>query len=269
MPKCSHCGHFLDDDEEVCLACAKPTEDASGRSNGPVADAVPGDGAPDRTEYPLDADLSDDSLVAIARFKSTAEAGFFAHELSHTKHIPVSLIAEEHFDAASGRRSTRFVLSAPEAVAEMAARELGQLIEQTDAEETFEDAYSEESKWLVTDDTTDSDRESDQPVSPVEESTIHWGPIVLALAAGSVFLWGVRQLTERPGHQPRAVPAGWQQDDLWEQLSHPSGTWTQQIEGGHGRRELWIDREHNIAIIREDADGDGVFEKEIPVRREP
>jgi hypothetical protein len=269
MPECLHCGRFLGDHEEVCPACGKRREDASGRSNGPVADAVAGDGAPDRTEFPLDADSSDDSLVAIARFKSSAEAGFFAHELSHTKHIPVSLIVEEHCEGASGRWSMRFALSVPEALAETAARELEQLIEQTDAGETFEDARSEESKRLVTDDTTDLDRESDQPTSPAEESTIHWGPIVLTLAAGSVFLWGVRQLTERPGHQPRAVPADWQQDDLWEQLSHPSGTWTQQIEGGRGRRELWIAPEHNIAIIREDADGDGVFEKEIPVRRKP
>ncbi len=228
-----------------------------------------GDDATAGAEHWFDEVQSDDLLVPVARFKSAAEAGYFAHELLYTEHLPVSLIAEEHFDALDGHWSTRFVLSAPEGMADRAARALAQLIEQTETEETCDAVSAAGSSRLVMNDPADSDRQFDPATVAIEESAVHWVPIVLTLAAGSVALWGVHHLNERPKQQFRAVPAGRQHDDLWEQLSLPARVWTQRLENGRGRRELWIDRKRNIAVIREDADGDGVFEKEVPFRRAP
>ena len=57
----------------------------------------------------------------IARFLNAAEAGYFAHELKLMRNIPVTLRAEDDFDAVSGNWSTGFVLAVPEVWAERAA----------------------------------------------------------------------------------------------------------------------------------------------------
>ena len=200
------------------------------------------------------------ALAPLARFTSAAEAGYFAHELLHREQIPVSLTVDEHFDAIGGRWTTRFVLAVPEDIGETAREALQRLIHDSECD----------------DDSGGGHNASECAAGPggrynaavLEESGVHWVPIVLTLAVSSVAFWGAREFGGPPQRQARAAPAGRQneQRDLWDELATPGRPWTQSLPGGQGRRELRFDRARGLAILREDADGDGRFETEIPFR---
>ncbi|WP_166829223.1 hypothetical protein [Thalassoroseus pseudoceratinae] len=214
---------------------------------------------------------------AIARFTNAADAGFFAHELSLTTNVPIDVRCEDDYDAVSGHWSIRFLLCGPAKEASQLSRTLQKLIEQS---------ADDEPTSLRTPPVRNIP--ADQPISlssrPVRfakpdtegaefwledrEPGVNWLPIVLTLAAGSLVFWGWKKLQE-PQKVPAANPRGNILDEtLWERLSLPPGEiWIQQDEFGRRVRELKIDRDRRGATLREDLDGDSLFERSTRLRR--
>jgi hypothetical protein len=89
---------------------------------------------------------------------------------------------------------------------------------------------------------------------------MNWVPIMLTLAAGSFVIWA----GNKKAHPPRRPPAArdGQQFDLIDVLSSDSAPWVQHLNRG-GVRELVVDGPTGTVQIRQDADGDGVFEREL------
>jgi hypothetical protein len=160
----------------------------------------------------------------IARFLNAAEAGYFAHELKLSRNIPVTLRAEEDFDAVSGHWSTGFVLSVPQAWAENAAMTLQELVRQTDSEDYIPDRVSPSVEYERT------PPGLSQPFDPLAAEdylthppSIHWVPFVVTLAAGSLAIWGIKILWE-PARPQAAAPINAPRDVLWEEMKSPRGS---------------------------------------------
>ncbi len=267
MPRCPHCGHGLVDFQDVCPACSKSLGDPYELFHNFSVDDVFDEEATGTKNGPLDVDPVEGPMAAVARFVNAAEAGYFAHELKQTQKIPVTLSVDENFDVLSGYWSTRFVLAVPESRAESAARALQQLIEQTDTDDVVEIDEPDDGMRPMIDSPDEFGSATEKAARAIESSSVHWVPIVLTLAAGSVVFWGARRLQEQPKAELPRVPVGGQQEDLWDCLATPAQPWVQQLQNGRGRREFRIAPEGNLAVIREDADGDGLFEKEFQIRR--
>ncbi len=250
MPRCAHCGGLIAGRPECCPECSSPLRDMS--------DVWPVAGEWD--EPHANEPQADDPPVTIARFQNVAEAGFFAHELIHRESLAVQLRVEESFDAISGYWKSRFLLSVPESQAKSAALILQQMVEQTEAD-PWEPEQSAFGLDVVS---MDSRRRTHN--APSDEGSIHWLPIVLTLAAGSFVLWGVRKFQEQPQRRDRA-PVGREHNDPWVDLSAHAKPWVQMLDDGRGVREFWIDAERDEAVLREDADGNGIFEKQVRFRR--
>lgn len=250
MPRCAHCGGLIAGQPESCPECEAPVQ---ARSDEWPAQA-------DRNEANFGDAVSDEGLATIARFHNIAEAGFFAHELMHRESLPVQLSVDESFDAISGLWNTRFLLCVPESQSKSAAAMLQRMIEQTDTDGWDAD----EAIYGFNDPTVDSFRRTHVVVA--DEGSIHWLPIMLTLAAGSFVLWGVRKFQEQPVRRGMP-PVGREHTDFWDDLSANSKPWVQLLDDGRGVREFWIDAERDEAVLREDADGNGHFEKQLRFRR--
>ncbi len=219
------------------------------------------------TEFEIGEDVLDEAIVSVARFHNAAEAGFFSHELMLAEEIPSIVQIDEHFDALSGRWSTCFLLLVPERFAENAAVSLQRLVEQSNTEESFEEE-SRKTFRVTSEGMEQFGDEMEFDRYPAVGSGVNWVPIVLTLAAGSAAFWGVRKLQDRPQPHANAAPVGARQQDLWERLSGSPEPWIQQIDGGERSRSIQFETDRNVVIIREDRDGDGLFEREHRIRRE-
>jgi hypothetical protein len=179
--------------------------------------------------------------VAIARFQSGAEAGFFADELCREIGVAAEVLARERFDAVHAVWSVDYILLVDRGDAERSARSLASLVEATGGE--------------CSEDSSDNSPVSDLPVGV-------WMPLILTLAAGSIACFGIERLDHRP--RPAALVVGDRREppELWDVLTATRGTWVQQLEGGAGTRELTLDRDRHRARLREDHDGDGCFDRE-------
>lgn len=200
--------------------------------------------------------------MAIARFLNAAEAGFFAHTLLSAEEIPASLKAEDDFDAISGYWTARYLLMVPERMAEAATAALQTLVERSENED-FLDAPKEPNELThVAGETVTVTRFADNPerYSDEDVSTIKWGPVMLTLAAGSLALWGLREL-QRPH---RAEP---KHGSLWDGISQHVEPWKQDLGNGR-RRELQFDRTRNRAIVREYDGERKISEREFDVPAE-
>ncbi len=206
------------------------------------------------------------SWTAVARFLNAAEAGYFAHELKLLANIPVNLQAEEDFEAVSGHCSTRFVLSVPEPWAEQAALSLQELVQQTDADDSLPEltAPLEREGFLEAD---------SQPFDPFVEdplfappNPVNWVPIVVTLAAGSMAIWGIKKLWEPARPQP-AAPANAPREVLWDAMRTGGRKWVQSDPAGRPVRELEINFAGTEATLREDSNGDRVFDRTLQLKR--
>jgi hypothetical protein len=185
-----------------------------------------------------------DGLVTIARFRSAAEAGYFADELEAAEAVRPVLTISEDFDGIRGHWGAVFLLQVPPSDAKRLSQRLRELIAETGGIETEEEA-------------------TDLPVElPARSGS--WLPLALAFAAGSAVLFAVQKadrLAAAPA-RPARVP-----QELLDRLSEPSGAWVQMLPAG-GRRELHIDA-RGLLLLREDRDGDGRFEHSFRYRLEP
>lgn len=215
-----------------------------------------------------DASLPSKSWTAIARFLNAAEAGYFAHELKLLKNIPVTLQAEEKLDDLSGHLTTGFVLSVPQVWAEPAARTLTELVHRTESDEELPAPEYEDEDFgpapVGRSQAFDPfAREDDFAMGPA----IPWVPIVVTLAAGSIAFWSVKTFWQPARPQP-AAPVKAPGDVLWDVMRTPQGRkWVQYDPNSQAVRELEIERAGTEAILREDADGDHVFERTQRIKR--
>lgn len=267
MLRCPHCDRCLGEQESVCSYCENSVRDTYDQSDGcGELEYIESDSS----FRPADVDSSRMPLVGVARFSNAAEAGFFAHELMHSERIPATIDFQDHFDAMTGCWSGQFVLTVPQQMAESATVALTRLVEQTDGGEFFDG--DDQASYKDADQHASFAEATSHLADDLEPSRINWVPIVLTLTAGSVVLWGARRMNEQPRPDQRkaavpVAPASEPNQDLWEVLTRSPNPWTQSLNQGLGTRELQFDDRRNQAVIREDADGDGVFERRVEFDR--
>ena len=194
-----------------------------------------------------------DHWAVVARFGNAAEAGYFADELNYALGFEPRLDCRDDFDAVHHHWRSRFVLSVPEHHAESAREVLAGLLdgaaaEATDREERLASGVPFNHRR------NEARPESARPAG----SHVKWAPLFLTLAAGSLAMWhGKKPPVQR---QPLAP-----QDALRIQLGEAPGLrdapWVQTVEGGP-RRELHFPAHKDEAVLREDHDRDGIFERE-------
>lgn len=246
MKHCPHCGIRLEYHQESCPSCDWSLPPITSARTRGIDNELP--------------DGTDEPVVAIARFLNAAEAGFFAHTLLNAEEIPASLRAEDDFDAVSGFWTARYLLMVPETMVEAATAALQSLVKRSETEDFLETTGDphELTHFGVESVATTRFAHDPERYPPDDTSTIKWGPVMLTLAAGSLALWGLREL-QRP---PRAEPAGPNHGTLWDDLSKSSSPWQQNLPDGR-RRELHFKRDR--AVIREYKDGRKTAEREFPV----
>ena len=247
MPHCTECGARYIGDPGECPGCGGARNHRLMPADSGIVDV-----------RAMDED-SGGPLRAVARFASAAEAGYFAHELQSRLQIPVRLQSEDDFDALSGHWSNRLLLLVPESEASTAASALQELVHDNQEDESPHGnllaALRDSGPWSMA---------AGLDVAPGarSDSGINWVPIILTLAAGSAAFWGVRKLQEAG---PPPPPIGLQ-EKLWKRLADSESGWAVRSEERAGELRLVIDPGRELAVIREDADGDGVFESELALR---
>jgi hypothetical protein len=236
MPRCPECGR-LSEAQELCPRCEqRHRHDSNAGARDSATDAA-------------------DDWCTVARFGNAAEAGYFASELELAIGCEPRLVQRDDFDAAHHFWRTSYVLSVPEPLAELAATQLRRILDGEPSEPVAlarPDWPREGSRREFGDERTTADAGT--------PSGINWVPIVLTLAAGSLVLWAGKKQ-----HAPRrpAAPDDAQRVDIWDALDRDQLPWVQRSnEGSGGVRELVVDAASGHALLREDRDGDGVFESE-------
>lgn len=245
MEYCPSCGVRLEYQPDSCPACDRS-----------LSDRVPSE-LPARNDE-VAADGGDEPLVAIARFHNAAEAGFFAHTLLTADEIPVSLKAEDDFDAISGYWAVRYLLMVPEKMQAVATQALQSLVRRSATEDFQDDETERHDVTRFGSAAASAVRFDENPLEPVDDGSrmLNWGPVVLTLAAGSLALWGLHELNRGPVVQP----IGKHRDVPWDEISRSPRPWVQELEGNR-RREMRIDKRRNRAVIREFIDGKLVSER--------
>ena len=195
----------------------------------------------------------DDDWEVVARFGNAAEAGYFANELEYAIGCEPRLEHRDDFDPISHFWRTSYVLSVPGQRGEVARTQLRRILDG----ETIDPCH--ETAGRSADGVGPRQRLDNQLLADAGTSGINWVPIVLTLAAGSLVLWAGKK-----AHFPRrpAAPDEALRIDVWDVLGRDKAPWVQQPDGQRGVRELRIDAATGRAVLREDADGDGVFERE-------
>jgi hypothetical protein len=178
--------------------------------------------------------------LAIARFQSGAEAGYFADELTRETGIEADVLVREKFDAVHAVWTVDYILQVAPQHSQEATRALQSLVDATG-----DDAVEESTGRSVT----------DIPAGV-------WVPLILTLAAGSIACFGIEHLDQRPRPPALVVGDGRKPPELWEILGATNGPWVQQLEGGPGVRRLTINPDHRSAVLEEDHDGDGRVDRE-------
>jgi hypothetical protein len=183
--------------------------------------------------------VEETELVTVARFRSHAEAGFFADQLESTESIRAVLTSVDDFNAIAGHWGEVIHLRVAPQDSKRAAAALRDLL----AESSSED---ENAAVLAP-----------QIVSLGESAAAaNWLPMVLAFAAGSVSLYAIQALDRAAAPaQEQAVEAG----PLLKKLAESRRPWVQALPGG-GRRELRAESQKEF-VLREDRDADGRFER--------
>jgi len=202
-------------------------------------------------------DAEGETWAVIARFGNAAEAGYFADELDHALGFEPRLDDRDDFDAVQHHWRSRFVLSVPERHAERAREVLttlldGAAVAASDREERLETGIPFRHRRI------DVRTGTPRPAG----SNVKWAPLFVTLAAGSLAMWHGK----KPPVQRQAVPP---HNALRIQLGDAPGLrdapWVQTVQGGP-RRELHFPARMGEAVLREDHDGDGIFEREYTLQ---
>lgn len=245
MPHCPQCGRLVSQLSGECPACGiklRTVDESTARqaSPPPVEETARAEAATPPTAQVTERPPQ----KMIARFANCAEAGYFADELSAGLDTDVEIIPLEDFDSIHGTWSTQFALKVAETEAVAAAQFLRELV----------------------DSTTDEDDNIDRLIQAGLVSPPHtaWLPLVLTLAAGSLVYWGLVRAEQRPRppvivrgpHAAKGPP------ELWHALSASPEPWVQPAGPRQQARKLEFDPQARTALLREDTDGDGTFDRE-------
>lgn len=227
MNKCKHCGSLLSVHGPACPSCGREDQQTE-VSNSPNA------------EVELQDSLGQ-KMVAVARFSNAAEAGYFAAELQHAEQIETKLSEDSQFDAVTGGWRQNYLLFVAEDHSELASQFLYHTESETDEPNYVQEEFP------------------DVHVSPAVG--VNWVPIILTtLAAGSVAYWGIKRVEQQPAPPVLKNDLGLHKDDLWKTLSTSDSPWVQHLNVDGGLRLLHVGRDGS-AVIQEDRDGDGHFER--------
>jgi hypothetical protein len=251
MPHCPQCGRLVSLLRGDCPECSGELRVEPSGSQSVTSSAVeladrqaslePAPSAARVTERPRQ--------KMVARFANCAEAGYFADELAAELDIDVEIVPIEDFHSIRGTWTTQFALHVAEADAVAAARFLQNLVDRT------------------TDDSppdSDTDRERLIGAAHGAPPAAAWLPLVLTLAAGSLVYWGLVRAEQRPRppvivrgpHAAKGPP------ELWRMLSRSSEPWVQPAGPQQPARRLEFDPQGRTALLREDTDGNGTFDRE-------
>jgi hypothetical protein len=244
MAICPQCGLYHGASHSLYPGCAKDDhqlhrDDSSGNNACESADL-------NESSSGLDGigenGAGDDGVdgVAIARFQSGAEAGYFADELTRQTGIEADVLVRERFDAVHAVWTVDYILMVSAFHAQEAPQALQSLVDATG------DDVGEESTGRSV---------SDLPAGV-------WVPLILTLAAGSIACFGIDHLDQRPRPAALVVGDGRKPPELWEILGATNGPWVQQLEGGRGTRKLTLNPDERTAVLEEDHDGDGHVDRE-------
>lgn len=247
MRQCQRCGSLLSVHGSDCPTCGDPEH------------------APEAAEFFAHEDMetalnetgdltseAGEAMIVAARFSNSAEAGYFVEELYHEENIEAKLSMRDHFDALTGRWKQDFVLLVEETQLERALLFLNASTAGAEEPESTTDEFTARS-----------------PLSETEFSSgVNWVPILLTtLAAGSVAYWGVKKVEKQPRPPVLKNDLGVREDDLWGALLDSERPWIQHFGHQGGIRLLRVAPDGS-AVIQEDRDGDGQFERKLHFRRE-
>ncbi len=242
MVRCLHCGWTSDSGQE-CPRCRGRLAPVTPQTLPPVSDSddAPGD------------------WLTVARFGNAAEAGYFADELHQVLGCEPRIDVRDDFDAVHACWHTRYSLSVPAPLAEHAHAQLHHMLE--GEWDQLESAVRSTAAGRNSFGVAPGDQREPAATAP---SGVNWVPIMLTLAAGSFVIWA----GNKKAHPPRRPPAprDGQRFDLIDVLSSDSAPWVQHLNRG-GVRELVVDGATGAAQVREDVDGDGVFERKFVLGR--
>src|SRR5262249_35116745 len=126
MPYCPRCGRRQETHQPLCADCEQDdlvsVTSAAADDDSLISDFSPIDGM-------------DESRVAIARFQSGAEAGFFADELTRRTGIETDVLNRERFDPVHAVWTVDYMLLVAKDEASEAPRLLQELVDATGDDE--------------------------------------------------------------------------------------------------------------------------------------
>ncbi len=278
MIECPQCGAFTNRHQGWCARCAAELENNApqGRADRFHRESPTGFVESHSSPGHLDTEIETGALVRIARFQSAAEAGYFADALRRVEQIPAEVTVDEEREATHGSWSVRFALLVPASCAELAALALRRLIDESSDDvaelETESGAETELplEPVLVSSSTGSSPHVRDEVFQEsVESAGVNWVPIVITLAVGSAAFVTARKWVEAPRAHPIGAPIGAREEALWDALRDNPTPWRQAHPNGRGVRELVISPQGDRALLREDVNGDGRFDREDVWSLEP
>lgn len=236
MRRCPECGNWCPRDRR-CSRCGEPHA-------RPVTDSAIADGEGEGEDW-----------VVVARFANAAEAGYFANELDYVLGVEPRLDCRDDFDANHHHWRSGYVLSVPGSYAESANELLRRLLDTDSSHAVVErDECLEAATPFPLKRLAGPEGDGRAPVSPVR-----WAPLFLTLAAGSLAMWhGKKPAMPARGAPPADAP----RMSLRDAPGLTDAPWVQS-SGDGVRRELRFSGANGAAVLREDRDADGVFEREI------
>lgn len=192
----------------------------------------------------------DGPIVALARFPSLAECGFFADELSAATNVTTETRTQDEFDPLTNNWSASYVLCVHEKDAESAMGFLSQRkVTGEDAGDEFEEDFSTQPTSRETHQAKLQDADIAAFTQP---SLFGWLiPMLMtaAVAAGGTWLY----LEKAKGPNPSG--------SVVTELERYGRQWIQKNSTGRIVRQMTFDQKSRVMEISEDAEGDGEFER--------
>lgn len=187
----------------------------------------------------------DGPVVAIARFRSLAECGFFADELTAGAGVVCETRTQDEFDGLTNTWRAWYVLCARDDDAQKAVEYLSERIAVHQAEPSDEFDHDEPDS----EDPDDVVNGQSGTFVDSQPSRAGWGvPVLMSGILTAGVLWWL-------------FPQGTITSDIAEELGRSDQHWTQTNSNGRIVRQMKFDRTNGLLRISEDSNGDGEFER--------
>lgn len=181
-------------------------------------------------------------LKAIARFRSLAECGFFADELTAGADIACQTQTQDEFDGLTDAWRPWYVLFVRDEDAEKAINFLGQKISANEQAAPIDDQFDENSSEYA-----------DAPDPFANQSDGSWLlPVLTSVALTAGAMWWLSNAWGKPKSENASVVA---------ELARIDQEWTQSSSTGRVVRRMTFDQQEQSVKILEDSNGDGDFDR--------